>query len=546
MPNRDLQLAIHVENEPLANVYVANCKPDNWAICKGSTIFGLRKNNTTANDIAPGDVLLMRTTDRRNGVREIWYLHKKVAVTPQSPAPWQDAPYEWILECRVVAELSRPFSEDFRDSSKTSSKIEHLVASRIQSSLIRLKPDEASGYVAAILDEFESELGGNFDYLGENRDTHGFLVQLMHSFSRNANTVEDEDTLSVPDTVTKPYDASKIKVDLRPYSVFQVMRKIDLEEIDLQPDFQRHIVWDTVRQSRLIESMLIRIPLPAFYLDAVNDRRWLVVDGLQRLSTLDQFCNRGSLKLRGLEFLQELEGLSFAELPRQFQRQIEETILNLYIIQPDTPATVKFTIFYRINTGGLVLTPQEIRHCLFQGKATAFLKRLATTNEFASATTNSIPARRMDDRECVLRFCAFYRHDYTRYVVPDLDGFLSQCMQDMNNCTEDELEELNAVFTQSMIKAKAVFGRYAFRKMDDRDGYRFPINKALFEAWSVCLARHSLVDLESKREQIVNGFVKAIREDYRFLKSISSATGSVAHVHKRFSQIEAILIEAGL
>jgi uncharacterized protein with ParB-like and HNH nuclease domain len=148
-------------------------------------------------------------------------------------------------------------------------------------------------------------------------------------------------------------------------------------------------------------------------LDAVDDDRWLVVDGLQRLSTLDRFYNKNELRLRNLEFLRELEGKTFDELPRRFQRQIEDkTRLNIYIIQPDTPSRVKFTIFYRINTGGLFLTAQEIRHALFQGESTKLLQELASTPEFKNATTNSIRSKRMDDREAILRFLAFYLSPY--------------------------------------------------------------------------------------------------------------------------------------
>lgn len=197
--------------------------------------------------------------------------------------------------------------------------------------------------------------------------------------------VEDEEILA-EEYIKEPYDPTKIQVDSQTMTVFQVMRKIRLNEINLQPDFQRHIVWDIIRQSRLIESMLIRIPLPAFYLDARDDNVWLVVDGLQRLSTLNDFYNKKELRLKGLEFLDKLDGKSYDELPRNFQRQIEETSLTLYIIKPDTPPEAKFAIFYRINTGGMVLTGQEIRHCLFQGRATILLKELAETREFLDAT----------------------------------------------------------------------------------------------------------------------------------------------------------------
>ncbi len=343
-------------------------------------------------------------------------------------------------------------------------------------------------------------------------------------------------------TIHEPYDPSQIRVELMPFTVFQVMRMIELKEINLQPDFQRHIVWDQTRQSRLIESILIRIPLPAFYLDAVDDDEWLVVDGLQRLSTLDSFYNKNKLRLRNLEFLCELEGKTFRELPRNFQRQIEDkTKLNLYVIQPGTPANVKFTIFYRINTGGLVLTSQEIRHALFHGKATELLHELASTEEFRGATTNSIQSKRMDDRECILRFFAFYFTPYTNYKKADLDSFLSQTMQDINAFDALKLAELRKVFTETMCKAEAIFGTYAFRKMYEIDGRRSPISKSLFEVWSVSLAKYKLEDLVRYKEQIIHEFVKLMNEDMNFGKSISQATGNVTSVQRRFQAIENLL-----
>jgi len=126
MTPRSQQLEIPVGDSPPINVYVANCRPENWAICKQGTIFGLRPNNPAAEDLKPGDVLLMRTTGSGNGVREIWYLEKKDEVTPKRPAPWKDAKYDWLLSCKVVAELAVSFSEDFRSNSKLSTKIDNL------------------------------------------------------------------------------------------------------------------------------------------------------------------------------------------------------------------------------------------------------------------------------------------------------------------------------------------------------------------------------------------------------------------------------------
>ncbi len=354
------------------------------------------------------------------------------------------------------------------------------------------------------------------------------------------NTISDEDSGAI--AIEKPYDPSGIKVDMTPFTVFQVMRKIKLNEINLQPDFQRHIIWDDTRQSRLVESVLIRIPLPAFYLDATNDDEWTVVDGLQRLYTLDRFCNKNKLKLINLEFLTELEGKTFEELPRRFQRQIEDhTRLNFYIIQPDTPSKVKFTIFYRINTGGLVLTPQEIRHSLFQGKSTDLLGQLADSDAFKAATANSIKSRRMEDRECILRALAFHIRPYTDYNTLDLHGFLCDIMQHINKLPDEELEKLKTLFRQTMHKAEAVFGDYAFRKIYQRGGQKYPINKALFEAWSVSLMKYDMKELKIRKDEIIENFAEVLNTDAEFGKSISQGTGSVNKVKKRFSTIENLL-----
>ena len=337
-------------------------------------------------------------------------------------------------------------------------------------------------------------------------------------------------------------------------SVFEVMRKVQYGEIQLQPDFQRNVVWNQTRQSRLIESILLRIPLPAFYLDATRDDSWLVVDGLQRFTTLHRFVNYTDLVLTNLEFLHDLEGKRFHDLPRNIQRAIEDTELNLYIIQPGTPSQVKFTIFSRVNTGGLVLTPQEIRHALFQGRATEFLAELARFPEFLVATTDSISPLRMDDRECVLRFLAFYLTSYTHYgrsdqkdrsgrlIPPSLDGFLSETMEQLNSMDEEQLAVLRVAFRRAMVNATEVFGAYAFRKMYESSERRSQISKPLFEIWSVLLESYDQARLERSRAGITNGFIR-LMGDVEFNKAISLGTGSTRSVLTRFSAVERLLRE---
>lgn len=370
---------------------------------------------------------------------------------------------------------------------------------------------------------------------------------------------EQEANVQLPTTtpaVVQPFDPTNIRVDQRMMSIFEVMRKVQRGAINLQPDFQRHVVWNDTRKSRLIESILLRIPLPAFYLDAARDDTWLVVDGLQRLSTLHSFLNEKKLVLTNLEFMHELEGNKFDKLPFGLQQQIEDTELNLYIIRPETPPQVKFTIFSRVNTGGLVLAPQEIRHALFQGKATEFIAELARLPEFLSATTGSISPLRMDDRECVLRFLAFHMTSFEQYgrtsqkdrsgrvIQQNLDGFLSETMEQLNALKDDpdRLDELREAFRGAMVRSARVFGPYAFRKMYERHGKRVPISKPLFEVWSVLLQPYELEALERSSEAIIEGFLNLMR-DVEFSKAISLGTGSTTTVQRRFSMVKRMLEE---
>ncbi|NNJ11945.1 DUF262 domain-containing protein [Chloroflexales bacterium ZM16-3] len=402
-------------------------------------------------------------------------------------------------------------------------------------------------------------------------DGHEYLRAAQESLGVEAeNTfpvdIEPPQPTTSEDQTVRPFDPKLIRVDQRMMSIFQVMLKIQRHDIDLQPDFQRNVVWDPTRQSRLIESILLRIPLPAFYLDATAEDKWLVVDGLQRLTTLKRFyfdnkdLPEGELPLvlTNLEFLDDLEGKQFKQLPRNLQRLIEDTELNLYVIRPETPPEVKFTIFSRVNTGGLVLTPQEIRHALFQGWATHFLEELTRLPEFLSATTGSISSRRMDDRECALRFLAFHMTDYTLYgrreqrdksgriIKQSLDGFLSEAMEQINALgkagNEDRLAELREAFRQAMLNAEAIFGPYAFRKMYKRGTKRTQISKPLFEVWSALLQQYDRSALESKREAIIDGFI-ALMNDSDFNKAVSLGTGSIWSVHTRFERVAVLLEE---
>ena len=345
------------------------------------------------------------------------------------------------------------------------------------------------------------------------------------------------------------YDPEEINIVTKEPTIEQVLRRIDEEALDLAPDFQRQAgVWNHEAKSRLIESILIRIPLPAFYIDATDDDKWLVVDGLQRLSTLKQFVgekkNNKKHKLCGLEYLKELEGKSFDELERSYQRRILETQITIYLISKGTPVEVKYNVFKRINTGGIVLSPQEIRHALNPGYATKLLAKLANSTEFKRVVNlNDSKKKRMDDREFILGFLAFKLTSYQKYQDGNRDTFLNQALAKINKLSEAELFNIENDFRKSMIAAFDIFGENAFRKQSKKNPRKYPINKALFEAWSVNLSHlndKQIYILKQQKQDLINRFIDYVDSDKEFMKSISQAANKI---ECRFSTIEKIIQE---
>lgn len=357
----------------------------------------------------------------------------------------------------------------------------------------------------------------------------------------------DEEIATSDEGLNEPFDPTKIRVDTRKITIDLVLKRIEYKELDLAPDFQRQAIWTNEAKSRLIESILIRIPLPAFYIDATDDDKWLVIDGLQRLTALKQFIFDKNLALTGLQYLSDLENKKYDELPRKYQRRILETELTLSTIEPGTPPAVKYNIFRRINTGGVPLSPQEIRHALNQGKVTELLRRLAESDEFIQATkfNKSKKQKRMSDREFILGFLAHKIHGYTKYKnFESRDDFLVQTMTLINkNISDEKLEKIAHNFTKAMIAAHDIFGDNAFRKLSKTTSRRYPVNQALFEAWSVNLSKLKESEIEllkQKKDDVVNRFEDLVDSDDEFRESISQVTKKV---DIRFSRIENLIDE---
>ncbi len=320
-----------------------------------------------------------------------------------------------------------------------------------------------------------------------------------------------EDEKSLDERIAEPFDPEDIDVQTRVMTVNLVLSRLNSKAMDLAPDFQRKMgIWNDARRSRLIESLLLRIPLPSFYVAEEKDETWEVVDGIQRLSTIARFVSphlvQGQLfALSDLEYLSTFEGLKYSSLPGELQRRIQETELVFHVIRFGTPDEVKFNIFARINTGGMPLSYQELRHAMIPGQARSILATLAASNAFIQATDHSVRPDRMADREMVLRFLAFRMRPYSDYSANDLNQFLLDAMKSINTLSSSQLVEHETAFENAMRAATQIFGNDAFRKRFSKNQGRSPVNKALFEVIAVSLAaldQDAIATLVARRQDV--------------------------------------------
>lgn len=339
-----------------------------------------------------------------------------------------------------------------------------------------------------------------------------------------------------------PIDSLMIRTETR--TVFDVVRRIDAKHYVMDPDFQRDFIWDQARQSKLIESAILRIPLPVFYLAETREGQNVVVDGLQRLTTFHRFV-KNEFALKGLNFARSLNGKKFQTLAPVLQNRIEDTQLTLYLIDGKVPETAKYEIFERVN-GGVPLTRQQMRNCLFVGVATRWLKDMASNLSFLTATGAGLNSETMRDRECINRFAGFYLVGPEKYEG-SMENFLNSTLRLMNSkVSEDELRNLSIAFEKSMDLNKSLFGEHAFRKSlanSSSGASRSVINVALFDVFSVALAKSDPAVIANRSKAIQQG-CRELFSNLEFLESISRSTNSTRNVQLRFRAVGEMLERA--
>lgn len=397
--------------------------------------------------------------------------------------------------------------------------------------------------------------------------------------------------------LTDPFDPEEISIDTKPIPMETCLRRLKQKTIMLNPDFQRNEVWGEDKKSQLIESLMLKIPLPMFYVSADERNNYTVVDGLQRLSTIRSFIlgdkylespNRelegNGFKLTNLEFWKDYEGKNFNELPSNIQNRILETVFTFTVINPGTPEEVRRNIFKRINTGGLPLSSQEIRNALYMGHSSVLLKELSQYPEFKRATGGVVKSLRMEDRELVLRFLAFFVRDYTTYKrTISIDSFLSDTMiivnaipsfdsrefkrfvdrekekknkvdtvasdivvSDVEKIIADirvsGIEEIRECFKKGMNRSHTLFGRHTFRKSYG-EYKKSQLNKSLFEMWGVLLSR--LTDNEFsilclQKETLMAEYIELLQSSI-FQLAISKDSMKYTSVKYRFDKIKELI-----
>lgn len=312
-------------------------------------------------------------------------------------------------------------------------------------------------------------------------------------------------------------------------TIHDVIRRIDKNNYVMDPDFQRDFIWPEDKQSKLIESVIMRIPLPVFYLAEDDTGRMVVVDGLQRLSTFHRFV-KDELSLH-LPKREELHGKRFSDFSSKLQNRVEDCNLIFYIIDSKAPERVRLDIFERVN-GGVPLTRQQMRNSLFMGKATRFLKNESKTEIFRDATGGSLDAKKMRDREFVNRFCAFQTLDLSEYRG-DMDEFLASCLRKMNRMADNDLSSLSGEFRRGLANNFVLFDRHAFRKHVPGQEGRGVLNASFWDVMSTGLSRYTETEIRRKAKPLRES-VYQLLGDEEFNISITYGPNDARKVRHRF------------
>jgi uncharacterized protein with ParB-like and HNH nuclease domain len=346
----------------------------------------------------------------------------------------------------------------------------------------------------------------------------------------------DEDTLledkNDADGSIYPFDPinENIEIAENPFSIYEYLRQLNNGKINIHPEFQRNSVWKPDQKCKFIESILLNFPLPPIYLNETMEATYIVIDGLQRSTTLQEYY-ADKFALSGLEALPDYNGSKYSDLPVKLQSKFENKKLTTFILKPSTPTVVIYDIFKRINTGGTQLNRQEVRNCIFIGKSTELLKNLANEKYFRRAIDGGVGSKRMKDREIVLRYIAFRWFDYKAEYTGDMSDFIESAMKRINKMSNDKIYLMNDDFNRVMQTAYNIWGRENFRIPTKKT--RGLINTAVLETVCNYLSANSDEFIIKNNQTIKKNYSDLIMDPV-YNDAVTKSTGNRTRVLNRF------------
>lgn len=351
----------------------------------------------------------------------------------------------------------------------------------------------------------------------------------------------------------KPFDPSALKVEVKNATIGQLCDMLSKNLIDLQPDFQRKTdVWNKKKKSRLIESLILGLPLPSFYFYIDQKKgKWVIIDGLQRLCALKDFIVKKTLKLSGLELLSnDLYDKTYDDFSYFEQLTIGMRSVTLNVISGDASVEAKYIIFRRINSEGTKLSPAEVRNALFHGESMNYVRDLAKSSEFKLATDSKVSDKRLLHQDYAARFIVFFVLGYKEYKDNNMEKFIGKGLLTIDqNCDKYNLSSLQIIYDSSLKTCKELLGDDCFRLPLDNNGKKYKdiknkrISMSLFEATMYAVSKLTI----QQRDNILankESFVKAYEnlfKDEELRLSLKNGTNQNQAVYKRFSKIEAIV-----
>lgn len=339
----------------------------------------------------------------------------------------------------------------------------------------------------------------------------------------------------------------KVDFSRNNFSIFEIKRIIDNEEIILDPDFQRKSnIWKLPQKSKLIESILMSIPIPLFYFAENKHGGLSVVDGLQRLFAIKDFMDN-KYEIKDVNYLQKINGLKFSQLERNDQQRIERYQLQVNVMSSSTPEYIKLNIFQRINSGSTPLNKQEMRHALYQGKSTKLLQELSECYEFQNAVATKLNTVRMKDRYIILRALAFYlwknneniKNINTRIQTDlsnDFEDFLGRYMRIMNSMTDEYINELKNIFKKSMVLLNTIYKKQTFRRSEEKPVFNVVLFESLFFVTAALLDKINIDNDTWKKE--LDNIINQEWFQVRLGESFKSANQMIKHYDKLKNIVE--------